>query len=102
MEKPRYITLKDAAKLTPGRPALSTIWRWARRGTLTRTGQRVRLAHVRIGKRVYTTAADLEAFFHAVANADAPYFEKQTASTKAHRTKAHARAESKLREKGVL
>jgi len=65
-----YITMSEAAKRTPGRPASATIWRWARKGIRTRTGSLVRLRHIRAGGRIYTRAEWLQAFFDEVANAD--------------------------------
>lgn len=103
MDTTKYITLNQAARLAPSRPALSTLWRWARRGVLTRTNKRVHLKHVRCGRHVYTTAADLEAFFREVAEADAPYFERQTGKlAQQASTKNHKSAVRELRKKGVL
>ena len=39
------ITLTEAAKITPGRPSTNCLWRWCRRGVLSRGGERVRLEH---------------------------------------------------------
>lgn len=69
-----YITLTDAAKLAPGRPSTNCIWRWCRRGVRARGGHRVRLQHVRMGGRIYTRAAWIDAFGQALAAADAEYF----------------------------
>jgi len=74
-ETPQYITMTEAAKLAPGRPSTSCIWRWCRRGVKARDGQRVRLEHVRVGGMIYTTAAWLDAFGRALAEADAKYFD---------------------------
>ena len=57
------------------RPSANCIWRWCRRGVLSRGGERVRLQHVRIGGRVYTTARWLEEFGRRLAEADAKYFD---------------------------
>lgn len=69
------ISLSQAAKLAPGRPSTCAVWRWCRVGVKSKTGQRVRLAHIRAGARIYTSKAALDAFFAAVAEADAAYFE---------------------------
>ena len=70
-----YITLVEAAKLAPSRPSTNCIWRWCRRGVLSRGGQRVRLHHVRIGGKIYTTAGWLHQFGQSLADADAMYFD---------------------------
>jgi hypothetical protein len=49
-----YITLGEAAKIAPGRPSANCVWRWCRKGVLSRAGQRVRLRHVRIGGKIIT------------------------------------------------
>ena len=73
-ETQEYITLTQAAKLAPGRPSVNCIWRWCRKGVLARSGQRVNLQHVRIGGKLFTTAAWLSQFGQALADADANYF----------------------------
>jgi hypothetical protein len=65
-----YIDLTAAAQLTPHRVTPATVWRWARRGIMTRIGHVVQLRHVRIGARVYTTAAWFDDFFREVAETD--------------------------------
>lgn len=69
------VTLSQAARLAPGRPSPNCVWRWCRRGVLARTGERVRLEHVRLGGRLYTTPRWLEAFGRRLAEADAAYFD---------------------------
>ena len=66
-----YITLGEAAKLAPGRPSANCIWRWCRKGVLSRAGQRVRLRHVRIGGKIFTKAEWLNEFGQSLAAADA-------------------------------
>ena len=68
------IPLSEAAKFAPGRPSTCAVWRWCRVGIRTKTGQRVKLSHIRVGGRLYTSKAALNAFFAAVAEADAAYF----------------------------
>jgi hypothetical protein len=70
-----YITLTEAAKLAPNRPSTNCLWRWCRKGVVSRGGQRVRMKHVRIGGMIYTTAAWLDAFGQQLAEADAAYFD---------------------------
>lgn len=104
----QYLTLAEAAKLAPSRPSVCAIWRWARRGVKTRTGARVKLAHIRSGRAIFTTKADLDHFLRAVAEADAAHFDErpELPSTitrlPASRSSSHARAEEKLRRAGVL
>ena len=64
------LTLTAAAKLLPHHPHPSAIWRWARRGLRARNGSIIRLEHVRLGGKIYTTEAALEAFGKALAEAD--------------------------------
>jgi len=74
-----YITLTQAAKLAPGRPSINCLWRWARKGVLARSGRRVRLGHVRIGGKLFTTAAWVSQFGVALAEADVNYFDLDSA-----------------------
>jgi hypothetical protein len=66
-----YITLNEAAALCPPSPDIravgikrhpASVWRWCRRGILTRDGHRLRLKHVRLGGRYFTTARHLQEF----------------------------------------
>ena len=90
-EHTHHISLVEAAKLTPGRPSACAIWRWARRGIKSRTGERIRLQHVRVGGRIYTTADSLTAFFKAVAAADAAHFSEAHAPAVSPRQKRTAK-----------
>lgn len=71
----QYLTLTDAAKLAPGRPSTSCLWRWCRKGVKSKSGVTVRLQHARFGGRVFTTSEWLDDFGKAVAEADRAYFE---------------------------
>jgi hypothetical protein len=75
MEMMQYITLTQATKLCPTRPHTATIWRWCRKGVKTRSGERIRLEHVRMGGRVLTTEENMLRFFKEVADSDTRYFE---------------------------
>lgn len=68
------ISLSQAARLSPGRPSANCIWRWCRRGVLSRTGERVHLQHVRLGGKLLTRRAWVEDFGARLAAADAGYF----------------------------
>ena len=71
------LSLHEAAALLPHRPHVSALWRWARRGLLARGGVRIRLEHVRIGRRVLVTEAAILAFGEALARADVAEFERE-------------------------
>jgi len=65
------LSLTEAAKALPKvsgkRPAVSTLWRWARKGL-----RGVRLEYVRVGRGIATSREALNRFFNALADADAP------------------------------
>ena len=71
----QHIRLGEAAKIAPGRPSTNCLWRWCRKGVLARSGERVRLQHIRIGGKIFTTAAWLEQFGRALAEADSAHFD---------------------------
>ncbi len=79
------ISLTQAAKIAPGRPSTNCVWRWCRRGVRARDGERVRLRHVRIGGKIFTTADWLADFGNALAEADAKYFDLNGAVAKVAR-----------------
>lgn len=70
-----YLKLSEVAKLLPGRPSTICLWRWCRNGLTTRTGVKVRLAHIRVGRNLMTTREDCNAFFEAVAAEDVQHFD---------------------------
>lgn len=71
IEHEEVLTLTEATKVMPRvngrRPAVSTIWRWARKGL-----KGVRLEYVRVGRNIVTTRQALLRFFTALAEADPP------------------------------
>ena len=75
MEAENYIDLTHAARLSPGKPHASTIWRWCRKGVKARSGERIRLEHIRAGGRIFTTAKALKCFFERVTEADQEHFQ---------------------------
>lgn len=79
------ITLTEAAKIAPGRPSTNAMWRWCRRGVLSRGGERVRLRHVRVGGQLFTRLEWLEEFGAKLAEADARYFDLADAAVEAAR-----------------
>jgi hypothetical protein len=53
----KLILLCEAAAILPGRPSVTTLWRWRTRGIRGR-----KLESISIGGRVYTTVEALERF----------------------------------------
>ena len=101
-----YITLAQAANLSPGRPSSCAVWRWCRTGIKSRSGGRIRLNHIRAGGRIFTTEADLQTFFERVAQADRDHFDaKPTPSpkpkTSRQRQGSIEQAETILTEAGI-
>lgn len=86
-----YINLGRAAKLIPERPSVNAVWRWARKGVLARGGDRVRLEHVRLGGRVYTTEQWVREFGVKLAKADAAHFDKTEEAARDERAVADRR-----------
>ena len=75
-----FITLARAAQAAPGRPSANALWRWCRRGVLARSGERVRLQHIRQGGRVFTRIDWLEEFGKRLAEADVAHFDARSES----------------------
>lgn len=73
-DAPPLISLNQAPSYVSGRPSISAVWRWCRRGVLARNGQRIRLEHRRIGGKIFTSEAWLDAFTKALTDADTAYF----------------------------
>ena len=104
-----YLTISAAAKIAPGQPHLSAVWRWARRGILTRAGGRVFLKHIRAGGRVFTTARWLDDFYAAIEDGDLPHFSNPETTggkvpkprTPNARQRAVARARAELAGQGI-
>ncbi len=109
METVAYIGLAQAARLAPTRPSPNAVWRWCRRGLVARSGERIKLRHVRVGGKLFTTAANLDQFFQQLADADAVHFDDtplQVPTVKASRTASRRaadieRAERELKNAGV-
>jgi hypothetical protein len=78
-----YLSLGQAAAVSPGRPSTNCVWRWCRRGVLARSGTRVRLEHVRVGGKIFTTADWVQSFFAALAAADSAYFDQTESRVRA-------------------
>lgn len=83
----------EAAKLIPGRPNASTVWRWHRRGV-----RGIRLETCVVGGRRFTSRAAIQRFVErvtAAADGSAP------ASTPKSRAPAIAQAERELNQAGI-
>lgn len=98
-----YLTLAEAAQLTPRRPTAGTLWRWARRGVRARDGRSIRLRHVRVGGRVYTTEQWLHEFFEELAAADLANtrWQHPNRTPLPSTLAAHDAADAELREAGL-
>src|SRR5262249_1607702 len=68
-----YITLGQAARCAPGRPSTNCLWRWCRKGVLARSGERIKLQHIRMGGKIFTQEQWVREFGERLAEADAAY-----------------------------
>lgn len=104
------LSLTAAAKIVPGRPHRNTLWRWARKGVRARNGKRIRLGHIRCGKRILTSPKAIMTFAQELAEADlegldAPAgkrTESRCSASDAARTRAIQRAERRLAAEGII
>lgn len=84
MSECKFLSLAEVCRAVPaleGRhPHLSAAWRWCRRGVLARNGQRIKLRHTRLGRRVVVPEDAVKEFLDAVALADALYFDSAPAT----------------------
>lgn len=69
------MTLSQASRLVPGRPHVTSIWRWCRKGVLARNGMRIHLEHRRFGGRIFTSSQALDRFSKQLADADLEHFD---------------------------
>jgi hypothetical protein len=88
------VSLSTAANSLPGRPHVSTLWRWTQRGI-----RGIRLETTLIGGRRYTSDEALDRFFTAATAIAAG--ETAPARTSRQRVRAVADAERELREDGI-
>ena len=92
-ESETLISLTDAAKLSPGRPNVTTVWRWRNRGV-----RGVKLETGLFGGRRMTSREALARFFAATtAAADG---QPVRAETPRQRERAIVRAEKRAQELG--
>lgn len=97
-----YLTMAQAARCCPGtagrhHPSPGAVFRWARYGLKSRSGQVVRLQHARCGRGLYTTADWLHEFFAKLAAADLPHWETKNGGDQ----RSIAEAEARLRAAGL-
>lgn len=100
-----HISLNEAARIAPGDVSPNCIWRWCRRGVLSRSGERIKLQHVRVGGKLFTTAQWIEEFGQRLAEADADYFDRTEGApaspqpqTPRRRARRSARCDDRRRE----
>lgn len=74
------LTLNEAAKISPGRPHATALWRHCRVGILSKAGGRVKLEHVRFGRRIFTSKEAISRFAQRLADADAAFFDAAQAA----------------------
>ena len=105
-----FLTLAQGARVAPGSPSPNCLWRWCRIGVKSRSGERVRLEHVRMGGRIFVTREALERFGKALAEADEIYFDRPAperhpsgtpSRSAARREREIRRAETELAKAGV-
>lgn len=102
------LTLAEAAKLAPGRPHISAIWRYCRKGVRAATGRRIYLEYIRFGARLYTSSEALSRFGERLAAEDAKHFARDgdresmpRAPSARKRHREIAKAEASLTAAGV-
>lgn len=87
------LTLAQAAKLLPGNPNPSTLWRWCRQGV-----GGVRLEYRRVGRQIITSRDALQRFSEELTKRDAggdrrPAQQRQKPQSEAEQVEAEADAE---------
>ena len=95
---------KDLQPINNKRPAISTLWRWCRKGI-----RGVKLDYVRVGRNIATSNEALGRFFVALAEADEPLDGPREAlpiplrrrEKPSQREKSIKRAEHRLQEAGI-
>jgi len=88
------LTIAEAARELPGRPHISTLWRWVQRGC-----RGVRLETVLIGGIRYTSRESLQRMVEATTAAAAG--ETPKAQTRPQRARAIEQAEKELADAGI-
>ncbi len=70
MDPNQYLTTGQAAKLIPGKPCATTVWRWCTSGWKAANGAKVKLQCAKFGKKIFTTKEWIEDFGKACADSD--------------------------------
>jgi len=83
--QPEYLTLPQAAKACPSRTHESALYRWIVKGVLSRSGARIKLEHLRVGRKMFTTREWLFTFFRELAAANVAYAEQRECQREADR-----------------
>lgn len=98
----RYLTLNEARALLPGRPSLSSIWRWCVEGN-----RGIQIQHVRVGRRIFITEGALDDWCKALTLCG-PYIPtpfnpslRLRARGESRRKRNHERALARLRAMGI-
>jgi hypothetical protein len=89
-----YLTLMEASKLTLGQPSTHCMWRWCRKGVKSRNGERIRIQHVRMGGKIYTTAKWIEEFGKRLADSDAVHFDRDRPAPPTYKRRRRKRSDS--------
>src|ERR1700679_2556000 len=82
---PEYLTMRDAAKVCPSRTPESAVYRWSMKGVMAESGERIRLQHIRVGRKMLTTREWVFAFFRELADANVAHAEERDAERQADR-----------------
>lgn len=93
-ETQEFFSLSEAATLLPGRPHISTVWRWVTRGI---RGQKLKT--IVVGSRRFVTRASIQEFIDACNAAADGQPPRQRPS--AQRRKEKERAKATLRQAGI-
>ena len=106
VDQEEIVSLAEAAKLLPRvngkRAAVSTVWRWCRKGI-----NGTFLEYVRVGRNIATSRPALNRFFTALAAADIPLndptslIQKVRAQNNVTRLRQIEASERRLQEMGV-
>ncbi len=97
------LCLKDAARTLPGDVSATSLWRWCTHGVMG-----IRLAHTRVGRRIFVNSASLSVFCQQTAQAHLDAIEsrrdrrrKLPRTTSAARRRSLAEADRVLAEAGI-
>jgi hypothetical protein len=95
LEREQVIPFAEAAKVSPGRPIIATVWRWGTRGIAG-----VKLESVAAGGRRFTSVEALQRFFERVT--EAKNGGSLPSRTNRRREAEQQRAKEELRAAGLI